>query len=152
MLMEDYINTANINDKWLDNVYENIKALEEYERLIREGCKSLLDFLNIPYKNRPVIIGDTQFKNIKFFLTEFKLLLGDLSPILGEDDEKSFYNIINKIDDALKRQDLFITNKYDLNNNLIEVVPTKFFWETVEALHRTKVDLFRKIKHILYIG
>lgn len=150
--MEDYINSANINERWLQNIYENIKKLEDYERLVREGCASLLDYLQIPLAQRPLIIGLTQFKNLKFFLTEFRLLLADLTPILDSGKANEYENAISTIDKALEAKGLFLKNNYNANLQLIETKPTEFFYTTIDTLHKLKVDLFKDIKHILYIG
>lgn len=151
--MEDFISsdTANINEKWLGNIYENIKKLEEYERLVREGCSSVLEFAQIPTKARPVMIGLTQFKTLRFFITEFKLLLADLTPILEPEDAKAFDNVLSNIDKALPNEKLFLINYYDINRNLVSTSPTDFFYITLDTLHKIKVDLFKKIKHILYL-
>jgi len=151
--MEDYIasDTANFNEKWLGNIYENIKKLEEYERLVREGCSSVLEFAQIPLKSRSIVIGLTQFKTLRFFITEFKLLLADLTPILQEEDAKDFDRTISNIDKALINEKMFLNSYYDVNKTLISTSPTEFFYLTFDILHKLKVDLFKKIKHILYL-
>lgn len=152
MLMEDFINTSNINEKWLNNIFENIKALENNERLLRDGCKDLLDFMNISQRSRPVVIGETQFKTLKVFITEFRLLLGDLTPILNDTTAQSFENVLDQIDKVSRDRKLFVVDTYDTSNKIISVIPTDFFWKTVDILHKTKIDLFKKIKNILYIN
>lgn len=150
--MEDFTQTANFNEKWLDNIYENIKKIEDYERLVREGCKSLLDFMNIPSSQRHVVIGQTQFQNLRFLVTEFKLLLADLTPILETNKEEEFDKILTQIDDALLKKQLFLKEEFDVARNLVRANPTNFFYDTINVLHKMKVDLFKVIKHILYIG
>lgn len=151
--MEDYISsdTANFNEKWLINIYDNIKKLEEYERIIREGCSSVLEFAQIPLKSKPIVIGLTQFKTLRFFITEFKLLLADLTPILEAEDAKEFDKVLSNIDKALPSEKLFLNSSYDINKNLVGTSVTPFFNETLDTLHKLKVDLFKKIKHILYL-
>ena len=148
--MEEFVQTANINEKWLENIYENIKKLEDYERLVREGCQSLLDFMNIPERNRPIVIGLTQFKNLRFMITEFTLLLADLTPILEEPDK--YDKVLNDIDEALKLERLFLKTMTNVDNEITEVRPTEFFYQTLKTLHNLKRDLFKEIKHILYIN
>lgn len=148
--MEEFLQSANINEKWLNNIYENIKNLENYERLVREGCQSLLDFMNIPLKDRAVVIGLTQFKNLRFLITEFNLLLADLTPIIQNSDK--YDKILNNIEKALKNEKLFIKSRIDINNQITEVKPTEFFYQTLDALHGLKRDLFGEIKGILYIS
>lgn len=149
--MEDFTQSANINEKWLQNIYENIKKLEDYERLVREGCSSLLEYVQIPLEKRPIVLGLTQFKNLKFFLTEFKLLLADLTPVLNSSEAKNFYEVINNVDKSLNAQRLFLNCKYNANRQLIETSTTEFFTITIDALHNLKTDLFKQIKNILYI-
>lgn len=149
--MEEFTQTANINEKWLNNIYDNIQKLEEYERFSREGCENLFDYLRIPYSKRSIISGITQLKNLKFFITEFHLLLADLSPVINEDKLKNFQSVLNNIQTALPNERLFINEIRDLNRNIIETKPTDFFHQTLECLHILKIDLFREIKHILYI-
>ena len=150
--MEDFLNSANINEKWLVNIYENIKKLEDYERLVREGCSSLLDYVKIPLNNRSSVIGLTQFKNLRFMITEFKLLLADLTPILEQDKAKAFDSFLNNLENALKCEKLFLIYSFDVNGKIIETRTTEFFSVTIEALHKLKVDLFKQIKNILYIN
>lgn len=152
--MEDYINTntSNINERWLQNIYENIKKLEEYERLVREGCTSIMDYFQIPLEQRDTLLGLTQYKNLKFFLTEFRLLLADLSPILDSERVKHYDKTIKSIDSALKTKNVFIKQVYSANRELIRSEPTEFFYTTIDLLHDLKIVLFREIKHILYIG
>lgn len=152
MLMEEFTQSANINEKWLNNIYENIKKLEDYERLVREGCLSLLDYVQIPLHSRPVIIGLTQFKNLRFMITEFKLLLADLTPILKPERAKDFDSTLSNIDKALNSERLFLTSSFDVHRRLIETKPTEFFYLTIDTLHKIKVDLFKEIKNILYIS
>lgn len=148
--MEEFTTTANINEKWLNNIYENIKNLEDYERLVREGCKSLLDFMNIPERNRPIVIGLTQFKNLKFLVTEFTLLLADLEPVLKTSEK--YDKVLDNIEQALPYERLFIRTKTNVNNEITEVEVTGFFNQTLKTLHNLKRELFKEIKHILYIN
>ena len=150
--MDEFTQTGNINEKWLNNIYDNIQRLENYERLVREGCASLLDYVQIPYSSRPILTGITQFKNLRFMITEFKLLLADLTPIIEDQKAKEFDTTLNLIDKALDSERLFLSSIFDVNRRLIETKPTKFFYETIDTLHKLKVDLFKEIKNILYIN
>ena len=147
--MEDLVQSANINEKWLNNIYENIKNLEDYERLVREGCASLLDFMNIPQRDRKIVIGLTKFKNLSFLVTEFKLLLADLTPVIK--NSKEYDEILDNIDNALRVEKLFIKTTTNVHNQVVEVKTTDFFNATLTALHNLKRDLFKEIKGILYI-
>lgn len=144
--------SANINDKWLNNIYDNIKRLEEHERLAREGCESLMNYFQIPERTRHLILGDTQFKNLRFFVTEFHLLLSDLSPIVPQEKNRDYREALNKIDKALTNRNLFVMDVYNSSHHLKEVKLKPFFFDTLFFLSNLKVELFYHIKNILYMS
>lgn len=149
--MEDFLNTGNINDKWLLNIYENIKKIEEYERLARNGCESIYEFANMSLNRRKIELPETQFKNIKMMVTEFILLVGDLSR-MPEATAKQFLDPIKKIDKALnEREHLFIDRVMNVHREVIEVRLLDKFMQSIEILFDIKVKLFRENKDILYI-
>ena len=39
--MDNNISEKNINERWLDNLYEGLMRLQHHERLMLEGCASL---------------------------------------------------------------------------------------------------------------
>lgn len=150
--MEDFVQSANINAKWLENVYENIKNLEKIERLAREGCSSLMEYLNIPANKREIMIGEAQYKNLRFFTSEFILLLSDLTPIITDEKVNNIKYILKNISSSLKNnRNLFIKDIYNSQRQLTQVKLTPFFDETLETLSTLKVELFMEIKKILYI-
>lgn len=149
--MDTNIQTSNFNTKWLDNIYENIKKMEEHERNCMEGCQSIIEYLSIPFAQRDIIIKDAQYKNLKFFLTEFQLLLSDLSPILKEEKLNQFKTNLDTISGIINKRELFLSEVYDVNRNLKSIRLTKFFDDTLTILSKLKVSLFMEIKTILYI-
>ena len=149
--MEEFVQSSNINQKWLENIYENIKNIEEHERLAKEGCESLMVYFGIPQDTRQIVLGDIQFKNLSFFLTEFHLLISDLTPVLNDKDVEYFRETIKKIEKGLKTEQLFINKVYDRSRKLKETKLTPFFYETLNFLGELKIELFKKIKNILYI-
>lgn len=141
----------NINTLWLKNVYENIKLLEEHSRLAREGCTSLMDYLQIPHQQRDIIIGDTQYKNLRFMVTEFSLLLEDLEiPIKNKEKLKKFRKAIREIEEKLEHRHLFIKEARDVKNGVRSSKTTPFFTQTLIFLSDLKIDIFRNIAHLIY--
>lgn len=149
--MDTEFESSNINALWLQNIYENIKNLENIERLAREGCSSVMEYMNIPYEHRPLIIGDVQFKNLKLMVTEIHLLLIDLTPILSR-ERLSYYNdALNKTGQVLKRRELFLEEPKGTNRVVKYSRTTEFFQETLDFLSRVKTEIIRDISHILYV-
>jgi hypothetical protein len=149
--MEELMQSANINKKWLDNIYENIKRIEESQRLAREGCKDLYEYYNVPERKRQIILGDIQYKNLRFIISEFYLLLDDLTPILDEKKEQSFRKILKELEFHVQNRKSLIKDSFNSSRMLIQSRTTENFWEVMEAVSILKTELFKEIKHILYI-
>lgn len=152
--MEEDVNnlqSGNINAIWLQNIYENIKNLEMLERLAREGCNSLLDYLQMPFEQRDLIIGDLQYKNLRFIITEIYLLLSDLTPVLKDIELNNFYKALDKMKTIIEDRTLFLDEPRLANKRLKYSHPTEFFYLTLDFLHQLKINIIRSISHILYI-
>jgi hypothetical protein len=68
---ENIVTQKTITDRWLDNLFESLMRLEQYERLAREGCVSLLEYVQNPNIDLALI----QNKNYGLFMTEFNITL-----------------------------------------------------------------------------
>jgi hypothetical protein len=136
----------------LDNVYDNIKLIENYERNAREGCVNLLDYLRIPPTQRSVILGDIMYKNLKFLITEFKLLFTDLAPIINQTKLERFNNYLNEVEKNINNRKLFLQEVYDTNRRLKDIKVKPFYYSTLEVLSQLKIELFIEIKGILYVS
>lgn len=103
----------NITDKWLDNIFECLMRLEQYERLMKEGCESIMDYV----QNQNLSIGDIQYKNYSFFVTEAEILMEDTKHLI---DKKKFLEI-SLLLTWIKRyeEDIggFLEHKHDMLNH-----------------------------------
>jgi len=81
---EDNINQKNITDKWLDNIYEILMRLEGYERLAKEGCNSLMEYLQSIAQNPNIDLATIQKKNYDMFITEFEILLNNIKHLVDK--------------------------------------------------------------------
>lgn len=152
--MDEDINyeSSNINSIWLQNIYENIKNLEAMERLAREGCSSILEYLQIPYEARPIIIADTQYKNLKLIYNELYLLLSDLVPVIKPDEMEKFRDKLDALEEVIKIKKLFVKERYSKNkSNVISSEVTNFFYQTLKFLSNIKIAIIINISHILYV-
>lgn len=149
--MSEY-SESNINSLWLINIYENLKNLENYERLAYEGCSSLMDYLQIPPSMRTKELSDTRFKNLRFICTEINLLLTDLTPIVEEDTLKHVRGIVDTIHKALIHKDMFINEEYsEVRKMLVSSEPTELFYDTLKTLTNMRIILIKEIKPLLFI-
>lgn len=144
--------SSNINAQWLKNIFENLKNLESLERTAREGCITLLDYLNIPMSEWKIKEGDSMYKNLKFMLTEIKLLITDLTPVLDKEVLESFNTKVESLDRLLKIDKLFVNRVFSLNgSSIIATKVTPYFYETLDAVSILKREIISKIAHILYM-
>ncbi len=89
---QDNINQKNITDKWLDNVFEILMRLEGYERLAKEGCSSLIEYVQNPQIQ--IDMAQIQKKNYDFFITEFEVLLNNIRHLI---DAKTYLKMQIKL-------------------------------------------------------
>jgi len=99
---EDNINQKNITDKWLDNVYEILMRLEGYERLAKEGCNSLMEYLQSIAQNPNIDLATLQKKNYDMFITEFEVLLNNIKHLV---DNKTFLKMRIKLSSLITYED-----------------------------------------------
>ena len=105
----------NITDKWLDNIFECLMRLEQYERLLKEGCESILDYVQNPNLN----LADIQYKNYNLFITEAEILLEDTKHLIAKDKFLSISLLLKWIknyevdkDGLIKRVNDFVQHEY----------------------------------------
>ena len=143
--------STNINARWLENVYENLKNLEIMERLAREGCTTLLEYLQIPPQQRAVMIADAQHKNLKMMVTEMGLLLTDLTTMLEEDKLKKLRESLEKIRLACARRAFFVKEVYSASRGIVNSRTTDFFDETLSFIAGLRVEIIQMIAPLLYV-
>jgi hypothetical protein len=143
------VESDNINSIWLKNVFESLKNLEIMQRNAREGCSSLFEYLQIPMEHRNAILADAQYKNLKFMVTEFSLLLSKLAPILEPDDVEKLDGINQRFLKIIDHKNIFI--KELRRNNFPYSQTTPAFDETLNLISLQVSKIIMKIEHLLYI-
>lgn len=83
---EEVSNQRNINEKWLDNIYEILMKLETYERLAKEGCSTIIEYIQSSMQNANfnLDMAQLQKKNLDFFITEFEVLLNNVKHMVDK--------------------------------------------------------------------
>jgi len=146
--MEEGIETTNINLKWLENIYNQITILQDLERMSREGCKTLIEYLQIPLEMQQIIIPEAQYKNMRFMALEIDILISNLTPIIGE-GSKHYAKLLQKIIINIDNRNLFIKTIKKNNINHLEITP--FLTQTVSYLVSIKSNVIKNISSILFI-
>lgn len=141
--------SSNINTKWIENIYDNLKNIEIYERYAREGCKDILEYLSIPYNERNLVIAEVQYKNLRLMLNELHLVIPDLKPVIGDESDK-FKEKLEKIDLMLEDKTYFIDYIYSVNG-INSTRTTPLFNQMLKLISSLREEIIVSIKHILYI-
>jgi hypothetical protein len=120
------------------------------ERLAREGCNSIMEYMDIPFNIRPMILVDVEYKNLRFMALEMDILIGNLAPILKEKTEK-YNEKLNLLLMNLDNRSLFLKEiKKDNRVVMIEALP--FLYSSVAYLSNIKISLIKDIGNLLYIA
>lgn len=139
----------NINSLWLKSVFESLKSLENMERMAREGCSSLLEYLQYPIELRASQFADIQYKNLRFMVTEFSLLIRKLNPIIDETYGNTLMLTVSRLQNVIDRRGLFV--KEVKKNNYISTELTNNFSRALFLLSEAISEIIKKIDYILYI-
>ena len=147
--MEDTFDTININLEWLNNIYNELKTIQDLERMAREGCRNLMEYLNIPIGSQRIIMPDIQYKNMRFLALELDILINNLAPVIPDKIE-SYSKRLKPILKSVNNRSLFLEDR-TINNRLVEVYTLSFLNTTIDFLISIKSEIIKDIGHILYL-
>jgi len=139
-----------INQKWLENIYSQLESMQEMERLAREGCNSLMEYLQVPPSMIGIMLPEIQYKNLRFFTLELSMLLNNLRPIL-KDKYAEYKNNVDMVITQIDKRNLFLKEiKIHGQVNSIQVLP--FFNKTLYLLINMKSQVIGDIGNVLFLG
>lgn len=96
-LQEKQQDTRNFADKWLNNIFEVLMRIEDYERLAKNGCITILDYVQNPDLDLAVI----QERNYQLFMTEVEIILNDIKHFVNKKEMLKLiikFNLIKSIE------------------------------------------------------
>jgi hypothetical protein len=141
--------SSNINIKWLENIYEQLQVIQNMERLAREGCNNIMEYMQIPFELRNVVLPDVEYKNLRFIVLEMDILITNLTPVLKEKAEgykNSLAPLLTNLDD----RNLFLKEiRKDKKVIMIETLP--LMTSSIMYISEIKSKLIQDIGHLLYI-
>lgn len=143
------VTSANINTLWLQNIYENLKKLEENMRLAREGCNSVLEYLQL-YNISKTSLNDIRYKNLRLIITELSLLVTDLQPVL-KDKANHYYTSISELDKVIDIRHLFVKETSNVDGQVKSSIVTPFFKATLDHAEGIRRKIINDIAPILYM-
>lgn len=146
------VQSSNINSLWLQNIYDNIKKIEEFERFAREGCASVVEYLQIPHDQRQQIIADVQYKNLKLLINELKLVIPDITPVVDSTKVDNFIKELDTYRENINQEHLFIRKTYsEVTKKIKQSSVTPLFYQTLENISSLRKELIELLQSILYI-
>lgn len=150
--MEEGFESSNFNSKWMDNIYENIKNSEFMVRMAREGCTTILEYIQMPPHQREIVVGDVQYKNLRLLIGELNLLLTDLQPIIKEEESKKYFEVLGSLDKIKNNRKLFVKDIYSASQSrIISSKITPFFLEVLKGVEEVRKKMILEIAPVLYL-
>jgi len=83
---QEKTDTRTFSDKWLENIFQVLMRLEDYERLSKNGCVTIMDYV----QNTNLDLAVVQEKNYDLFMTEVEIVLNDTKPFI---DKKTYLSL-----------------------------------------------------------
>ena len=108
-----------------------------------------MEYLQIPFEQKKIIMADTQYKNIRFFALELDMLISNLSPVIKDKVDK-YKDQLKPILKNINNRSLFL-EEIRMNNKLVEIYTLPFFNSTIDFLVLIKSEIIKDIAHILYL-
>jgi len=144
--------SKNINEKWLMNIYENLKNLEEMERMARNGFSNLMEYLQIDYSGRDIVIPDLQYQNLRLMVGELWLLSTDLVPVISKTFYSDITSALGKYDEMVSdRKALVIDVMNQRDKKISHSILTELFYKILHAVSQMRVKIINEIAGILYV-
>lgn len=79
-----------ISTQWLNEIYESLRRIRDMERLMREGCNDILEYVNLVGQHQEAALVEVQLKNMSLLLSELDMFIGIIKVILPSEQYKSF--------------------------------------------------------------
>jgi hypothetical protein len=147
--MEDTFETTNIHLDWLKNIYQELRLIQDMERIAREGCRDLMSYFEVPIEMQRIIMPDAQYKNIRFMVLELDILISNLAPVL-KDKETEYKKRLEPVLKTINNRTLFLKEKKQ-NNQLVGIDVLPMMNTTIDYLSSIKSSLIKDIGHVLYL-
>jgi hypothetical protein len=147
--MEEFNSTTNFHTNWLDNLYNQLMAIQTMFRNASEGANELMDYLQIPINQRQLVIPEVQYKNLRFLILEMDLLLDNLYR-MNEIDIPKIKEELSSVKKEIDNVELFLQPKF-ANNQLIGLKLKPAFKITLDYLSEIKTKIINVASPLLYL-
>lgn len=149
--MEENYESTNIHLKWLENIYNQIRTIQDFERIANEGCRDLMEYLQIPSQMHLLVLPDAQYKNLRFMVLELNILISNLAHVLKkEDKEKEYKERIQVVLNVINNRSMFLKD-IKQNNQVMRIIPSPMLDKTIKYVGEIKSSLIRDIGSLLFL-
>jgi hypothetical protein len=149
--MEENYESTNIHLKWLENIYNQIRTIQDFERIANEGCRDLMEYLQIPSQMHLLVLPDAQYKNLRFMVLELNILISNLAHVLKKDDkEKEYKERIQVVLNVINNRSMFLKD-IKQNNQVMRIIPSPMLDKTIKYVGEIKSSLIRDIGGLLFL-
>ena len=138
---------VNITSIWHKNLYDSLTKLQDLERICRDGCVSITEYLQLPASRIP----EMQFQHLKMMVTEMNILINNVQIKLS----KEFIIASNvKLTDMKSVIDtsphsIFIpTINQQLNQTTFSL--SHSYWLMLNDLTDIRTQIIRELADVLY--
>lgn len=151
-MIENDVESSNVHLSWLEFIFEKLKNIDGMIKLAREGSDSLMDYLEVPYEMRQVLLPDSQYKNLRFLVLEMDTLITNLSPMLKDKTDKYKKNI-KIITDVMDKRELFLRD-IKKNNKIEAIQILPLFNQTLNLILNMHLEIIKEkeVSSILYMS
>lgn len=153
---EQSFETTNINAKVLDNLFENIVRLEQYDRLARNGVQSTNEYILLLTAHGPervkIMIPDIQYKNLKNMINEVLIIIPELKDIMDEKDIESLKFRAEYINEHMNNRQLFVDEGYSSSKNVVaSSTLTPIYYKVLNEVADMRAKILKGLAPIRHI-
>ena len=149
--------TTNFNAKWLDNLFQNIVKLEEFERLARNGVASTQEYITLLSNNSietvKLMIVEIQYKNLANMVGEIITTLAEIEEIMKKEDLEQLKYKATIINRSIKIRSLFIEDAYSFTQNkVLSSKLTDQYYQALNEVCEMRREILRSLAPLRHVA
>ena len=149
MEKQEEFESSNINIRWLENIYDQLMTIQNMERLAREGCNSIMEYVQMPWETRNIILADVEYKNMRLMALEIDIIISNLAPVLKNKID-GYKLMMSKVLISIDNRSNFL-KEIRRDNRIVQLETLELMQTTISFLSKVKEELIKDIGHLLYI-
>jgi len=142
----------NVNEKWIDRIYESLVTVEMYERQFMNGAADIQTYINaLVARNPGGVLSSSQISLIGYTYNEFSILFSNIEAIVPEEDMKILREKLKKCQDiANGRFGKLYSYRRGMNGGVTGLKIYNPYILLGEKYSEIRNDVVKCLSHILY--